>query len=88
MAPRKSTTKVWSNEDVKILIPLIEQAELLYNPVSPDYMDKIKRRNALEDISKSFDGKYSTDDIKQKIHGLRAQFCGKQVSSLGSNLFA
>lgn len=77
MAPRKVTTKLWSSEDLRRLIPLLEQTELLYNPLCPEYMDKIKRRNAVDDISNAFEGRYSSDDIKQKIHGLRAQFCGK-----------
>ncbi|XP_037918559.1 uncharacterized protein LOC119656228 isoform X2 [Hermetia illucens] len=74
---RSHTRKRWSDEEVKVLIILYQQKELLYNAQHPDYTNREKRLHAYDEITERL--RYmrktiTTEEVKAKIELLRRQF--------------
>lgn len=58
----------WNEEKTIQFIELYEQKQLLWYAKHPQYYNKIKRNDALEEIAKEIG--FTVDDCKKKILGL------------------
>lgn len=78
----KSKQAIWNREQVKCLIEAVEARECLWNVKSPFYHNQTKRRAAISEISSELH--MPDEDIKKKIHTLRAQY-SKERSKMKSS---
>lgn len=68
---------MWTKKDTEELLLLYQQWPILYDPKNKDYLNKIKRNNALESVQNKFKKNkpdISIPEIKTKIKTLRSQF--------------
>jgi hypothetical protein len=64
-------SRMWTRVDTESLILHVEGLPELWDLLSADYKDKVKKTNALENLAVQFDT--SAAEIKRKLHNLRTQ---------------
>lgn len=76
----------WPHSQVRKLIGLIKERQCLWNVKIPDYKDKDERERALSEIGEEFG--MCSDEIRNKIHGLRSQYTSERGKMRKSELKA
>ena len=67
-----SYKKTWSYNDVADLISMYKSMPCLWEVNSPDYKDRNRRNECLDEMASRFST--STCEITRKVHNLRSQF--------------
>lgn len=64
--------KVWTNEEIRMLIYFYEENPVLWNVRSPSYRNRNTKQEALKLIATKFNT--DVNEITRKLHNLRSQF--------------